>query len=45
MKDKDYDFNVCIKCQKIKDVPCVEDCKYLEELEKGDDYRVSSMNH
>ncbi len=32
---KDYDFNVCIKCQeKNKDIPCIDDCKYLEEMKK-----------
>ncbi len=37
-KDKDYDFNVCIKCQeKNKDIPCVEDCKYLKEMKKKGD--------
>ena len=34
MKDKDYDFNICIKCQENnKDIPCDEDCKYLGEKE------------
>ena len=32
MKLKKYDFNICIKCQeKNKDIPCVEDCRYLKE--------------
>ncbi len=36
MKDKDYDFNRCIRCQeRHKDVPCDENCRYLEELKKG----------
>ncbi len=30
---KKYDFNICIECQKKnKDVPCDEDCEYLDEM-------------
>ena len=30
----EYDFNVCIECQKRnKDVPCNETCKYIKEYE------------
>jgi len=33
MKEENkYDFNICIKCQKIKDLPCIENCRYLDEL-------------
>ncbi len=38
MKDKDYDFNVCIKCNsKNKDIPCVKDCRYLKEKLKNEE--------
>ena len=35
----EYDFNVCIECQKRnKDVPCNKTCKYLKE------YKTSQVN-
>jgi len=35
-KEEKYDFNVCIECQKQgEDIPCDENCPYLEEKNKN----------